>query len=326
MQAMTRGAVRRLAQRGLLRGWEAWYDSHVVASRRARALASARQRLLRPRLVAAMAWWHADWVDTHHRGEQQRQAEALAAAREEARMAEMAQRQKAAVAIYTLEVCISELEAQLHAYQQKILAAIPPKTARYIVLHTISARGVPDADAAGGSDPYIRFVLHDHPGKNKEVGYTGFKRKCFDPVFTDERVQLKLALGGTRPPVLVCEVWDKDQTKPDDLIAVAEVTLDDVDEGTVSLVPKGVDGQDDVEDLTFSFLLSATAEEEKLTAAQAAEKRTATRPKPPPAADTAAAAGAPARPSSDDRKSSTSPPGAKAAATKGAKGNTPKGR
>ena len=63
-----------------------------------------------------------------------------------------------------------------------------------------------------------------------------------------ERVQLKLALGGTRPPVLVCEVWDKDQTKPDDLIAVAEVTLDDVDEGTVSLVPKGVDGQDDVED------------------------------------------------------------------------------
>ena len=327
MQAMTRNAMRRLLQRGLLRGWEAWYDSHVVGSRRARLMASARERLLRPRLVAAMAWWHTDWVETHFRSEQQRQADALAQAREEARLTDVAQRQKAAVAIYTLEVCIAELEAQLHAYQQKILAAIPPKTARYIVLHTISAIGVPDADAAGGSDPYIRFVLHDHPGKNKEVGYTGFKRKCLDPVFTGERVQLKLALGGTRPPLLVCEVWDKDQTKPDDLIAVAEVTLDDVDEGVVTLVPKGVDGQDDVEELTFSFLLSATAEEEKLTDAQMREKRTAPKPKPPPAADSAAAAAAtPARPSSDDRKSSPSPPGAKAAVAKGAKGNTPKGR
>ena len=72
MQAMTRNAMRRLARGGLLRGWEAWYESHVVVSRRARLMASARERLLRPRLVAAMAWWHTDWVETHHRSEQQR--------------------------------------------------------------------------------------------------------------------------------------------------------------------------------------------------------------------------------------------------------------
>ena len=38
---------------------------------------------------------------------------------------------------------------------------IPPKEPRYLILHSISAIGVPDADAAGGSDPYVRFILLD---------------------------------------------------------------------------------------------------------------------------------------------------------------------
>ena len=37
----------------------------------------------------------------------------------------------------------------------------PNKEPRYLILHSISAIGVPDADAAGGSDPYVRFILLD---------------------------------------------------------------------------------------------------------------------------------------------------------------------
>ena len=46
---------------------------------------------------------------------------------------------------------------------------------RFLALFGISMKGVPDADAAGGSDPYVRFLLHDHPGKSKETAYTSFK-------------------------------------------------------------------------------------------------------------------------------------------------------
>ena len=66
---------------------------------------------------------------------------------------------------------------------------------------------MPDADAAGGSDPYVRFILLDHDGPEKQVGCTTFKRKEINPVWNGERLQFKLALGGQMPPpvrVTVC--------------------------------------------------------------------------------------------------------------------------
>ena len=83
----------------------------------------------------------------------------------------------------------------------------PNKEPRYLILHSISAIGVPDADAAGGSDPYVRFILLDHDGPEKQVGCTTFKRKEINPVWNGERLQFKLALGGQMPPpvrVTVC--------------------------------------------------------------------------------------------------------------------------
>ena len=34
------------------------------------------------------------------------------------------------------------------------------------MLHTISATGVPDADALGGSDPYVRFFMMTDNGRD----------------------------------------------------------------------------------------------------------------------------------------------------------------
>ena len=102
----------------------------------------------------------------------------------------------------TLEDCISDLEAELLQMMQKmdIKTIIPPKQPRYLVMHSISAKGVPDADAVGGSDPYVRVLLldHDRPGGH-EMAYTSFKRKQINPSWDDERLQFKLALGGKRP-------------------------------------------------------------------------------------------------------------------------------
>ena len=53
------------------------------------------------------------------------------------------------------------------------------------------------------------------------------------------------------------QVWDKDQTKPDDLIATSDLTLSESGKGSITTGVKGVDGQDDVQALSFSYYLSA---------------------------------------------------------------------
>ena len=42
----------------------------------------------------------------------------------------------------------------------------PNQEPRYLVLHSISATGVPDADAMGGSDPYVRFFMMSDNGRD----------------------------------------------------------------------------------------------------------------------------------------------------------------
>ena len=44
------------------------------------------------------------------------------------------------------------------------MVSIPPSEPIALVLYDIAAVGVPDADAAGGSDPYCRITCLDHDG------------------------------------------------------------------------------------------------------------------------------------------------------------------
>ena len=86
---------------------------------------------------------------------------------------------------------------------------------------------MPDADAAGGSDPYCRITCLDHDGPKKEAAYTSYKPNSINPTWSGERLQVALQPGGTRPVRLLIEIWDKDIQTADDIIARAEIVLDD---------------------------------------------------------------------------------------------------
>ena len=62
-------------------------------------------------------------------------------------------------------------------------------------------------------------------------------------------------------PSITAQVWDKDQTKPDDLIATSDVTLSESGAGSITMGVKGVDGQDDVPALSFSYEMTAVEED-----------------------------------------------------------------
>jgi len=46
----------------------------------------------------------------------------------------------------------------------QVAVPIPVSDPVALVIFNISATGVPDADAAGGSDPYARITCLDHDG------------------------------------------------------------------------------------------------------------------------------------------------------------------
>ena len=195
-------AAKRLASQGLLRGWDTWQAHWEREARRKNKMAAAASRLTKPALLATFTYWREDWSNRAIAAERQAHAELTAKLRENAKLASEEQRATADATRITLEDCISDLEAELLQVMQKmdIKTIIPPKQPRYLVMHSISAKGVPDADAVGGSDPYVRVLLldHDRPGGH-EMAYTSFKRKQINPTWDDERLQFKLALGGKRP-------------------------------------------------------------------------------------------------------------------------------
>ena len=78
-------------------------------------------------------------------------------------------------------------------------------------------------------------------------------------------------------------MWDKDFKKADDLIATGDVTLPQGLEGSMSVCVKGVDGNDDVQALNFSFSLVPEEEEEGEDGEESGRKKTA-RPLSPPGA------------------------------------------
>ena len=195
LEELSRKAAKRMSNQGILRGWAAWHEQYEEAARQKRMLAAAAARLAKPRLTACLWTWTQSWLAGHK--------EQLC---ESARLAIAQARREAAATRISLEEVISDLEAEMLQYMEKICTQVPPKEPRYLVLHTIAAQGVPDADAAGGADPYVRFILLDHDGPTKEEACTPFKMKESNPVWENERLQLKLALGGQRPPVLRVEV------------------------------------------------------------------------------------------------------------------------
>ena len=54
-------AVHRIGQQGLTRALGAWVDSHRRRKRQQNLLAAASGRMLRPKLAASLAVWHASW-------------------------------------------------------------------------------------------------------------------------------------------------------------------------------------------------------------------------------------------------------------------------
>ena len=65
---------------------------------------------------------------------------------------------------------------------------------------------------------------------------------------------------------LLIEIWDKDMQTADDIIARAEVVLDDPKGGTLTLPLFGVEeGAEDVEAFTFSYEFQAEAERVQAT-------------------------------------------------------------
>jgi hypothetical protein len=98
-----------------------------------------------------------------------------------------------------------------------------------LIVSAISAHGVPAADKAKTSDPYVQFtLLNGRPGVAPTTARTRPVYNNLNPVYLDE-VQLLLRAGTAaamdRAPQLRVRVYDKDLTGVDELLGEAEVTL-----------------------------------------------------------------------------------------------------
>ena len=263
-------AAKKLVHKDLARGWHQWEAMARAHNRRVLLLSEAARRIHRPKLMAAWSFWTTE----HQRmrrdaAMRQVEREADLRLREAQRQAEaklVAERKAATEARRELDAHVKELKRQLEAYHISVAEAPPPDPV-VIVLHGISASGVPDADAAGGADPYARFaILLDSQTPKKEMAYTTYKVSDVNPVWEDERLQLRIAPEDPRPLTLRVEMWDKDMNSPDDIMAAADVKLDPATmvvggTATHTLRLKGVDDSDDVEEFTFSYTLLAEEEE-----------------------------------------------------------------
>ena len=56
-------------------------------------------------------------------------------------------------------------------------------------------------------------------------------------------------------------MWDKDFNKPDDLVGTSDVLVEQGHKGSMTVRIAGVDGNDDTQALSFSWMLQADEEE-----------------------------------------------------------------
>ena len=224
---------------GLMRGWSAWQAKWEERVAQKQLLLAAASRLSKPLLTASLAHWRMDYEATLVSAGQRDLKRQMRALQKEAAEALKQERHSAFVTRQALHARIKELEEQIRnlfgAQVVEPAAPPPPPDPVMIVFHSISAKGIPNADAGGGSDPYARFTIIDDftankPGKN-QIGYTSYIQNELDPNWAGERLQLDLTPGGDRPIRLRVEVWDKDVKTADDLIASAELTLSEIESG-----------------------------------------------------------------------------------------------
>ena len=198
-------------------------------------------------LTASLAHWRMDYEATLVSAGQRDLKRQMRALQKEAAEALKQERHSAFVTRQALHARIKELEEQIRnlfgAQVVEPAAPPPPPDPVMIVFHSISAKGIPNADAGGGSDPYARFTIIDDftankPGKN-QIGYTSYIQNELDPNWAGERLQLDLTPGGDRPIRLRVEVWDKDVQTPDDVVATCDVALDQGSEGEHEYLAQG---------------------------------------------------------------------------------------
>ena len=100
----------------------------------------------------------------------------------------------------------------------------------------------------------------------RECAYTSYKPNSLHPSWTGERLQVGLHPGGMRPVRLLIEIWDKDIQTADDIIARAEIVLDNPKGDTLTLPLFAVEeGAEDVEAFTFTYEFQAEAERVQAT-------------------------------------------------------------
>jgi len=259
-------SARRIMNQGLIRGWTAWHDEWFELTRQNRLLSGATARLGKPGLVAAFKWLqHYTSLSKRNKlsGGWEQKLQMVQKAGEQLLKQE---RRAAAERRLELQAVIRDLERQINALGREAAVPVPPSDPVALIIYDISATGVPDADAAGGSDPYCRVTCLDHDGPKRECAYTSYKPNSINPSWTNERLQLGLQPGGNRPVRLLIEIWDKDIQTADDIIARAELVLDNPKGGTITMPLFAVDeGAEDVEAFTFTYEFQAEAERVQAT-------------------------------------------------------------
>jgi len=132
---------------------------------------------------------------------------------------------------------------------------VPPEPA-ILILHDMSAMGVPDADPRNGSglsDPYVRFELLEVDIAS--AAETLHVKNSLNPDWKEEmRLNVPRLIP---PPLLRITLWDKDWTNDDDKLATGEVRLSEDRSGIAKLETlHGYQGFPDVP-FTFSYRLEA---------------------------------------------------------------------
>ena len=191
-----------------MNAWDNCMKELKMRRRINRTLAKAPRRLGRVRLMSCVRRWLSDWQAAEAALDNSVWGTKL---REERRSAAETRR--------ALEEIIRRLQRQLAQHGVIAGVPVPPPEPQVLLIHTISARSVPQADemkpkpgrksqADNTSDPYARFVLMDAgPGvRSRETAFTSYLQNISDPRWDGERLQLMLTPGGDRPLMLRAEM------------------------------------------------------------------------------------------------------------------------
>ena len=148
-------------------------------------------------------------------------AEAAEEAAEEAQKALEAEAKAATDALAA--AAAAEAEAEAKAIERTRL-----EQEWTLIISDIKAHGVPIADKAGRSDPYVRFTLLNG-GEDVESARTQPEYNTTDPAWP-HKVSLMLPAGSEaaleKLPRVRVRVFDKDLTDADDPLGAAELTLE----------------------------------------------------------------------------------------------------